>query len=70
MGIGRLCALEGGLDMTKIMGHGMTVEMVDDIALATGGGTLHLHHTIAHIEGRDLPTGCRHLLQLQSQGFL
>ena len=40
--------------MLQVVGDGLFVEVVDDPSLASGGRTLHLHHTILDIYGDDL----------------
>ena len=59
--IGRAGALEGFFDVFQVVGNGLSVEVVNDQALAAGCGTLHLHDTIFNIYGN----GLRGLLRLQ-----
>ena len=50
VGIRRMGTLKGILNMLQIVGHSLTVEMVDDQSFTSGSCTLHLHHTVFDIQ--------------------
>ena len=68
--IERACAFEGCLDMFEVVGHSTLVEVVDDQSFATRGSTLHLHHTIADIDGNNAPLGLIDILDFLLQCLL
>ena len=65
MGVGGLRALEGCLDVGEVVTDGLAVEMVYHQSLTAWRSPLHLHHTVADMQGHDLPLGGLQLLQFQ-----
>ena len=58
VGVRGMRAVEGIADVTEVVGHGLSVEVVDDQPFATGCSALHAHDAIFNIKGNDFLLRC------------
>ena len=49
VGVRGMRAVEGIADVAEVVGHGLSVEMVDDQPFATGCSALHAHDAIFNV---------------------
>ena len=68
--VGGTRAFEGGFDVFQIIRHSLFVEVVDNQSFTTRRSTLHLHNTIADINGNDAPLCLVDILDFLFQRFL